>query len=146
MLQDYLVAHPIDYMQLRARHILIRTPGAAIPVQAGRKELTDEEALAKAQERRKKMAAAPDFACRRRNPTTLHQRKAATWVFSSADRCRLDRRRRLALKPGEISQPVKTSMGYTVIKPRREQTGEELRGAETGAGSKAWRRVNEEIY
>ncbi len=46
MLQDYLVAHPIDYLQVRARHILIRMPGAAMPLQAGRgRSLTDEEAL-----------------------------------------------------------------------------------------------------
>jgi peptidyl-prolyl cis-trans isomerase C len=118
MLQDYLVAHPIDYMQLRARHILIRTPGAAIPVQAGRKELTDEEALAKAQELRKKIAAGADFAAvaaEESDDPSTNEKGGDLGFFKRGQMPPSIEEAAFALKPGEISQPVKTSMGYTVI-------------------------------
>ena len=62
MLQEYLTAHPLDYMQLRARHILIRMQGASIALRPGQKDLTDAEALANARELRKKIDGGADFA------------------------------------------------------------------------------------
>ena len=60
MLQDYLQKHPLDYMQVRARHILIRTQGSAVPLQPGQNDLTETEALAKAHELRKKIEGGAD--------------------------------------------------------------------------------------
>ena len=62
MLQGYLQAHRLEYIQLRVRHILIRTQGSPAPIPPGEKELTEAEALAKAQEIRKKIDGGANFA------------------------------------------------------------------------------------
>jgi len=61
--RQYYDQHKSDYETARARHILIRAKGSPLPVQPGKKELTDEEALAKAQEIHKRLLAGEDF-CR----------------------------------------------------------------------------------
>ncbi len=59
---QYFEQHKAEYESVHARHILIHMKGSPIPLAAGKKELTEEEALAKAQEIRKKLAAGADFA------------------------------------------------------------------------------------
>src|SRR5262249_10530646 len=61
-LRAYYQAHQADFEEVRARHILIRAKGSPVPADPGQKELTDEEALAKAQDLRKKIADGADFA------------------------------------------------------------------------------------
>src|SRR5579864_924998 len=60
--RQYYDEHKSDYETAHARHILIRAKGSRLPVQPGKKELTDEEALAKAKEIRGKLAAGEEFA------------------------------------------------------------------------------------
>jgi peptidyl-prolyl cis-trans isomerase C len=119
MLQAYMREHPREYMQLRARHILIRMQGSPAPLQPGEKDLTDAEALAKAQEIRAKVAAGADFAqlaaaessdsASKINGGDLGFFKRGQMAPSFEDAA-------YALKMGEVSQPVKTAMGYTIIK------------------------------
>ena len=61
-IQKYYDQHKNEYEQLKARHILIRVKGAPMPAAGGKQELTDEAALAKAQEIEKRLAAGEDFA------------------------------------------------------------------------------------
>ncbi len=58
----YYEAHKNEYESVKAKHILIRVKGAPMPGAEGKPELTDEQALAKAQEIHKKLAAGADFA------------------------------------------------------------------------------------
>uniref|UniRef100_Q029S0 PpiC-type peptidyl-prolyl cis-trans isomerase n=1 Tax=Solibacter usitatus (strain Ellin6076) TaxID=234267 RepID=Q029S0_SOLUE len=119
MLEDYLKAHPLDYMQVRARHILIRTPGSSLPLEPGQKELTDAEALTKAQELRAKIVAGADFADVAKiesNDISTNTKGGDLGFFKRGQMAPSIEEAAFALKPGEISQPVKTSMGYTVIK------------------------------
>jgi len=60
--RKYYEAHKAEFEQVRARHILIRVQGSPSPVRPGQKDLTDAEALAKAQDLRKKILAGADFA------------------------------------------------------------------------------------
>jgi peptidyl-prolyl cis-trans isomerase C len=119
MLQDYLKAHPLEYMQLRARHILIRMQGSSLPLEPGQKELTGEEALAKAQEIRAKIVAGADFAevakAESNDPST-NTKGGDLGFFKRGQLPPSIEEAAFALKPGEISQPVKTSMGYIVVK------------------------------
>jgi len=119
MLQDYLKAHPLEYMQLRARHILIRTQGSSLSLEPGQKELTDAEALAKTQEIRAKIVAGADFAevakAESNDPST-NTKGGDLGFFKRGQLPPSIEETAFALKPGEISQPVKTSMGYVVVK------------------------------
>jgi peptidyl-prolyl cis-trans isomerase C len=60
-LQAYYAAHKGDWDEVKARHILIRMQGSRVPVREGHKDLTDEEALAKAKEVRAKIVAGAKF-------------------------------------------------------------------------------------
>src|ERR1700683_5359713 len=59
--RKYYDEHKSEYLQVKARHILIRCKGSSAPLKKDAKELTEEEALAKAQEIRKKLVDGADF-------------------------------------------------------------------------------------
>ena len=54
--------HKPEYESVSARHILIRMQGSPVPVKPEQKDLSEEEARAKTEEIRKKIAAGADFA------------------------------------------------------------------------------------
>ena len=119
MLQEYLKSHPVEYMQLRARHILIRTKGSALPLLPGQQDLTEEEALAKAQELRKKIVEGADFgkvASAESNDPTTRENGGDVGFFKRGQMLPSFEEVAFGLKAGEISQPVKTSLGYELIK------------------------------
>ena len=60
--EKYYNEHKSDYEVLKARHILIRVKGAPMQAVAGKPELTDEEALAKAQDDTQATGGGEDFA------------------------------------------------------------------------------------
>src|SRR5882757_3306778 len=60
-IKTYYDGHKSDFESAKARHILIRFKGSAVPLRTGSKELTEEEALAKAQEVRKQLQGGADF-------------------------------------------------------------------------------------
>jgi peptidyl-prolyl cis-trans isomerase C len=116
--QAYYNAHKADYETVTARHILIRVKGAPMPVAPGKKELSDAEALAKAQALRKRIAGGEDFAKLAKeasddtgsgaNGGDLGSFKKGMMVppFEAAA---------FSLKPGDVSEPVKTQFGYHII-------------------------------
>lgn len=118
-LRQYYNQHQSEFEIAHARHILIRVKGSPLPVQPGKKDLTDEEALAKAQEIRKKLLAGEDFAALAKaesddvrsgaNGGDLGPQKHAQTVppFDQAI---------FSLPIGQISEPVKTQFGYHIIK------------------------------
>ena len=61
-LKDYYDKHQAQFDEVTARHILIRVHGAKVPIRPGQKDLTPEEALAKAQDLKKQLDAGADFA------------------------------------------------------------------------------------
>jgi len=130
-LHTYYDAHKADFEQVRARHILIRTKGSPMPADPGKKELTDEEALAKAQEIRKKIVDGADFA-------KLASEESDDSSKSAGGDLNFFRRGQLvppfeqaafAMKVGDVSEPVKTPFGYHIIKveDKREQSFEEAK-------------------
>lgn len=54
--------HKNEYEQAQARHILVKFKGSPVPQREGKPELSEEEALAKAQELKKRLAGGEDFA------------------------------------------------------------------------------------
>lgn len=131
--QKYYTAHLKDYDEVKARHILIRPKSSPAPLPEGKKELTDEEAKAKAEEIYKQVTMpGVDFAAvakaesydqgsapRGGDLGTFHHGQMVPEFDAAA----------FALKPGEISQPVKTQFGYHVIlvEERKTRTKDEAK-------------------
>jgi peptidyl-prolyl cis-trans isomerase C len=152
LLRGYYEAHKSEYQQIHARHILIRMQGSPVTLRPGQKDLSDAEALAKAQEIRQKLVQGADFAELARTESNdvgsnskggdLGFLKHGQTVPSFEDAA-------FALPDGELSQPVKTPYGYHLIrveerKPTR--TFEDLRPElEKNLGAEASRKFVENL-
>jgi peptidyl-prolyl cis-trans isomerase C len=124
-LHKYYDAHANEFEQVKARHILIRAKGSPLPVKPGQKDLTEEEALAKVQDLRKQIAGGKDFAAVAKEESDdtgsganggdlgFFHRNQMVPAFETAA---------WALKPGELSEPVKTPFGYHLIKVEAHET------------------------
>jgi peptidyl-prolyl cis-trans isomerase C len=111
-------AHKNEYESIKAKHILIRVKGAPMPGAEGKPELTDEQALAKAQEIRKKLLAGGDFAAIAKtdsDDTGSAQQGGDLGEFRRGMMVPPFETAAFALKIGEISEPVKTPFGYHII-------------------------------
>jgi len=125
-LKAYYEKHKSDWDEIHSRHILIRMAGSPVPVKPGQKDLTDAEALAKAQEIRKKIAGGADFgaiALAESDDTgsgakggDLGTTKRGQMVPAFEDAA-------FGLKPGELSEPIKSQFGYHVIKLDSKSNG-----------------------
>jgi peptidyl-prolyl cis-trans isomerase C len=123
--EKYYNEHKNDYEVLKARHILIRVKGAPMQAVAGKPELTDEEALAKAQAIRKRLVAGEDFAKIAKAESDdagsgaqggdLGEFKKGMMVppFETAA---------FAARVNEITEPVKTPFGYHLIQVQSHVT------------------------
>ncbi len=117
--QTYYDAHKEDYQEARISHILIRYKGSRVPLKKDAKDLTPEEALAKATDIKKKIDGGADFATEAKaesddpgsapNGGELGFATRGQFVpeFSKAA---------FALPAGQVSDPVKTPFGYHIIK------------------------------
>jgi parvulin-like peptidyl-prolyl isomerase len=111
-------AHKNEYESLKAKHILIRVKGAPMPGAEGKPELTDEQALAKAQEIRKKLVAGGDFAAIAKadsDDTGSAAQGGDLGEFRRGMMVPPFETAAFALKIGDISEPVKTPFGYHII-------------------------------
>ncbi len=117
-LRQYYEAHKSEFETVHAKHILIRFKGSAVPVRAGQPDMTEEEALAKAQELRKKLQGGADFA------TLAKAESDDTGSGASSGDLPPFRRGQMvpsfeaaafAMKPGQLSEPVKSQFGYHII-------------------------------
>ena len=117
------------YEKIRARHILIRTPGSRVPVRPGQKELTEAEAKAKADDLRKQIQGGADFAELARkesDDTGSGARGGDLDVFGHGMMVPEFDKAAFALKKGEVSEPVKTQFGYHIIQVTDVLTFDEL--------------------
>jgi parvulin-like peptidyl-prolyl isomerase len=123
-LRKYYEDHKNEWENARARHILIRFKGSPVPV-GNKKDLSEEEALAKITDIRKKIAGGEDFAKLAKEESDdqgsgiqggdLGPFKRGTMVgpFDQAA---------FTLPVGELSEPVKTPFGYHLIKVESRDT------------------------
>jgi peptidyl-prolyl cis-trans isomerase C len=121
-------AHKQDYEQVRARHILIRAAGSPSAVEPGKKELSDAEALAKAQDIRKKLAAGGDFAAlaaQESDDPGSKDKGGDLNFFKHGQMVPTFDQAAFSLKVGEISEPVKTQFGYHIIKVEARKSYED---------------------
>jgi peptidyl-prolyl cis-trans isomerase C len=115
----YYDQHKTEYEQVKASHILIRFKGSAVPLKPNQKDLTEEEALAKAQELRKKLIAGEDFAklaTAESDDATAAKQGGSLGSFSKGHMVPAFEQAAFSLPVGQVSEPVKTQFGYHLIK------------------------------
>ena len=117
-LQAYFDAHKNEYESVKAKHILIRVKGAPMPGAEGKPELTDEQALAKANAVRAKLTGGADFAAVAKTDSDDSGSAAQGGDLGEFRRGMMVppfEQAAFSLKVGEISQPVKSPFGYHII-------------------------------
>lgn len=130
--RKYYEEHKGESERVHARHILVRVQGAPMPVRPGQKELTDAEALAKAQELRKKIAGGASFETVAREDSddaTSGMNGGDLGFFGHNQMVPPFEAAAFSLKVGELSEPVKSPFGYHIIKVegKESKTFEEMR-------------------
>ncbi|HVN05286.1 MAG TPA: peptidylprolyl isomerase [Bryobacteraceae bacterium] len=130
--QKYYEQHKGEYVEVKASHILIREKGSPVPLRKDEKDLTDAEALAKAQEIRKKIADGADFAtvAKAESDDVGSGAKGGDLGTFGHGRMVPDfEKAAFTIPVGELSQPVKSPLGYHIIKveSRQEKTFSEVR-------------------
>jgi peptidyl-prolyl cis-trans isomerase C len=117
-LHAYYDEHKGEWEQVTARHILIRMTGSAVPLREGQKDLSDEDALAKATDLRAKLVAGGDFAALAKaesDDTGSGANGGALGEFTHGRMVPQFEQAAFALPVGEVSLPIKTQFGYHVI-------------------------------
>ena len=128
--RKYYDDHLKEFEQIRARHILIRMKGSPLPVKPGEKDLTEEEALAKAQEIEKKLkggASFEDLARSESDDSGSGANGGDLGFFHHNQMVPQFEEAAFKLKVGEISEPVKTQFGYHIIRLEAVKTFEDVR-------------------
>jgi peptidyl-prolyl cis-trans isomerase C len=143
-MRAYYDQHKCEFTDIKASHILIRYRAAAAPAKPGEKELTEAQALAKAQEIHQELLGGGKVTTLATHTTfyadgttrkePLHRANFSELAMTYSDDTatasqggelgliahgRTDpafEKAACALQPGEISEPVKTASGYDIIK------------------------------
>ena len=117
-LHAYYDQHKAEYEQVKARHILIRFAGSQVPLKPNQKDLTEEEALAKAKDLREKILAGADF----KKLAETESDDAGTGAnggdlgaFGKGRMVPPFEQAAFAADPGKITEPVKSPFGYHLI-------------------------------
>jgi peptidyl-prolyl cis-trans isomerase C len=116
--RKYYDDHKQEFEQVHARHILVRMQGSPQPVKPGQKELTEAEALAKATELRTKIEGGADFAALASAESDDSQsavKGGDLGFFRHGQMVPSFDQAAFAMKPGEISAPVKSQFGFHII-------------------------------
>ena len=124
-LQAYYDGHKNEWETVSARHILIRMKGSPVALKDGQKDLTDEEALAKAKDLRAKIVAGGDFAALAKAESDDVGSGANGGSLGEFTRGRMVPpfdEAAFTLKVNEVSEPVKTQFGYHVIQVTKHDT------------------------
>lgn len=123
-LHAYYDAHKAEYDEVTARHILIRMKGSQVPLRPDEKDLTDEEALAKAKEIRAKLVAGGDFAATAKvesDDTGSGANGGELGPFTHGRMVPAFEQAAFSLKVNEISEPVKSQFGYHIIQVEKRE-------------------------
>jgi len=111
--------HISEWERVRARHILVRMKGSQVPLRPDQKDLSEEEALAKAQALRKKLAEGADFAAlaaAESDDTGSGAKGGDLGFFRRGQMAPSFEYAAWPLAIGQISEPVKTPYGYHIIR------------------------------
>ena len=116
--QAYYDAHQTDFATVTARHILIRMKGSPMAALPGKPELSEDEARAKAESIRKRLVAGEDFATlakQESDDTATAIKGGDLGEFKHGKMVAPFEQAAFALKPGDISEPVRSPFGFHII-------------------------------
>ncbi len=125
-------AHLNEFENAAARHILVRFQGSRVPLREGQKDLTPEEALARAESLRQRILKGEDFAAVAKaesDDTASGQNGGDLGSFGRGRMIPEFENAVFSMPVGEISQPVRTQFGYHLIQVQKRgaQPFEEVR-------------------
>lgn len=118
-LRSYYDSNKNEFEEAQGSHILIRFKGSGVPLKPNQKDLTDAEALAKAQDIRKQLMAGADFATLAKaesDDTGSAVKGGDLGKFKHGQMVAPFDKAAFSLPLNEVSEPVKTQFGYHVIK------------------------------
>jgi peptidyl-prolyl cis-trans isomerase C len=118
-LRSYYDSNKNEFEEAQGSHILIRFKGSKVPLKPNEKDLTEDEALAKAQDIRKKIMDGADFATLAKaesDDTGSATKGGELGSFKRGQMVPQFDQAAFALPVGQISEPVKTPFGYHLIK------------------------------
>ena len=121
---QYYDQHKDQFEQVKARHILIAFKGSRA-AQPGKKELTDAEAKAKAEEIRAKLVAGADFATTAKaesDDVGSGANGGDLGTFGHGQMVPEFDQASFSLKPGEISPVIRTEFGYHILQVQERTT------------------------
>lgn len=123
--RKYYEAHKGEYEQAQARHILVRFKGSPVPMREGQKELTEEEALAKAQALRKRLEGGEDFATLAKaesDDTGSGANGGDLGTFKRGSMVPAFEEAAFKLPINELSEPIRTQFGYHIIRADKRES------------------------
>jgi parvulin-like peptidyl-prolyl isomerase len=125
-LKAYYEAHKADWMEAKARHILIRFTGSRGPARPGQPDLAEADALKKANEVRAKIAGGADFAVIAKAESDDTGSGAAGGdlgkPFGKGSMVAEFDAAAFSLPIGELSQPVRSMFGFHLIQVQERTT------------------------
>lgn len=129
----YYEEHKSEYESAKASHILIRFQGSRVPLREGQPDRTDEEALAKTQEVRKRLLAGEEFAAVAKaesDDTGSGEEGGSLGEFGRGRMVPVFDEAVFSLPVGQVSEPVKSQFGYHLIlvESRGAKSFDEMRG------------------
>lgn len=129
-LRKYYADHKAEFEQVSARHILIRMQGSRVPVKPGQKDLTPEEALAKAEDLEKRIKAGEDFAnlaAAESDDAGSAAKGGDVGFFHHGQMVPSFDQAAFALQVGQVSEPVRSDYGYHIIKVEAAKTFDDVK-------------------
>jgi peptidyl-prolyl cis-trans isomerase C len=115
----YFDQHKSEFERAKASHILIRFKGSGAPARPNQKDLTDAEALAKAQDIRKQLMGGADFATIAKaesDDAGSGAKGGSLGTFGRGQMVPPFDQAAFTLPLNQISEPVKSQFGYHIIK------------------------------
>jgi len=131
-LRAHYDAHKDEFEEAKGSHILIRFKGSKVPLKPNEKDLTEAEALAKAQDLRAKIVAGADFATLAKAESDDMGSAAKggdLGAFKHGQMVAPFDHAAFSAPIGQVTEPVRTDFGYHIIKitSRTSKTFEEAK-------------------
>jgi peptidyl-prolyl cis-trans isomerase C len=124
-IEKYYNEHKGEFEVVKARHILIHVKGGpGNPPKDGKPDLTEEQALAKVQALHKRLVDGEDFnkLAEAESDDSSANQGGYVGEFGRGMMVAPFEQAAFALKPGELSEPVKSPFGYHLIKVESHST------------------------
>lgn len=124
-LRSWYGAHQNEFETATARHILVRFQGSRVPLREGQKDLTPEEALARAEALRQRIVKGEEFAAVAQTESDDPGSGKNGGDLGTFGRGRMIpefEQAVFSIPVGEVSQPVRTQFGYHLIKVQKRGT------------------------